>query len=130
MDSSDNCNDPLNKIAEIPRHPSISAESIESGYESPLPSVYEDAEYALDLKEKVVRALNQYKPITNFDDTKKLLEAFVHHLPLKGQLVLMMEINDHADSPEKLRLLRNFLVDTILKPSMWLSLTLDLNSIC
>lgn len=74
--------------------------------------------------------MNQYNPITKFDDTKKVLEAFVDHLPLEGRLVLMMEIDDHADSPEKLRLLRNFLVDTILKPSKWLSLTLDLNSIC
>ncbi|KAK4212807.1 hypothetical protein QBC37DRAFT_287317 [Rhypophila decipiens] len=110
--------DPLDLIPEIPRHPSISAENIERGYKSPLPSVCdENTDYTLDLKERAILVLNQYKPSTESDDdTAKVLGTFIDYLPSEGQVVLMQEINDYADDPKRLRQLRNFMVDAILKP--------------
>lgn len=52
------------------------------------------------------------------DDTYKVLRTFVTKLPKRGQLALMSEIKHLKDNSPKLRQLRNFLVDTILKPSM------------
>ncbi|KAM7202443.1 hypothetical protein V8F33_002851 [Rhypophila sp. PSN 637] len=111
-----NWEDPLNYIPDIPRHPSISAEDLESGYKSPLPSVDENTDYTLDLKERAILVLNRYKPSTESDDTAKVLGAFIDYLPSEGQVVLMQEIQGYADDLVKLRQLRNFMVDAILKP--------------
>ncbi|KAK3934148.1 hypothetical protein QBC46DRAFT_300301 [Diplogelasinospora grovesii] len=116
MEFPDDWIDPLAALAEVPRHPSISTESITSEYESSLPSVFPSPQLAQDLEGKVSRALAGYTPIRPSDDTKDVLNAFLEHLPTRGQLVLMAEIDEHAADPPKLRMLRNFLVDAILKP--------------
>ncbi len=51
------------------------------------------------------------------DDTVEILCAFLAKLPREGQLVLMSEITEFKYNSAKLRQLRNFLVDALLRPS-------------
>ncbi|KAK3933796.1 hypothetical protein QBC46DRAFT_401240 [Diplogelasinospora grovesii] len=111
MEFPDGWTDPLAALPEIPRHPSISSED-----ESPLPSVFPSPQLAEDLEGKASRALRNYTPISPTDDTKDVLAIFLEHLSTQGQMVLMAEIDQFAADPPKLRMLRNFLVDAILKP--------------
>ncbi|KAK5651102.1 hypothetical protein OQA88_13284 [Cercophora sp. LCS_1] len=60
--------------------------------------------------------LSDYQPIHPSDDTAKVLRAFADNLSGQGLSRLQSEIYDFAKNPHQLRQLRNFLVDTILKP--------------
>ncbi len=115
----DDWRDPLAALADISDHPTVSADDIISAYESQLPSVYDDVEFALDLRDRALQVLRGYTPIRTQDDTRDILQAFMDHLPLKGQQVLMKEIDACTEDPKQLRILRNFLVDAILKPSTY-----------
>ncbi|KAK4198931.1 hypothetical protein QBC40DRAFT_298060 [Triangularia verruculosa] len=64
------------------------------------------------------RAIENYPPLTQYDDTKYFLQTLLHYLPLSGRINLMSEIAEHADDPPKLRQIRNFLVDTVLRPAV------------
>lgn len=118
MESPDNWSD-------LPRHPSVGAETIATEYESSLSSTFSSLDLAEDLQAKAFRALERYTPLRPSDDTRELLMAFLKHLPTKGRLVLMAEIDEHADDAGKLRMLRDFLVNAILKPSMFFPRRLD-----
>jgi len=68
----------------------------------------------------VSNSLSEYRPIHSSDDTAKVLRAFVDNLSGPGLSTLQSDIVIWAHDPPKLRQLRNFLVDAILKPSMFL----------
>lgn len=119
MEFPDSGVDPLVALAEVPRHPSISTESITSECESSLPSAFPSPQLEQGLGGKASRALALYTPIRPADNTKGVLGALLEHLPTGGQLVLMAEIDEYAADPPKLRMLRNFLVDAILKPTIF-----------
>ncbi|KAK4650381.1 hypothetical protein QC762_706935 [Podospora pseudocomata] len=65
-------------------------------------------ERALALKVDSLDALRSYIPRGKMDDTRQVLEAFVHDLPLEGGRILMQEIVDSSATPKKLLQLRNF----------------------
>jgi hypothetical protein len=127
--------DPLAGLVDVPRHPSITEETITREFESTLPSQSQSpaspplvtpslplvAEGDDDLHERAASALAEYAPVRPSDDTRRVLEAFLHHLPAEGKVVLMAEVVRYASEPPKLRELRNFLVEAILKPRMLLS---------
>jgi hypothetical protein len=114
--------DPLTTLPEISRHPSIDSStgsSDGSETESLLPSVFENLNEAFALLDKAHQALDEYAHAhSDDDDTRALLNAFLDHLPTKGQEVLASEIALYAGDHGKIRALRNFLVDAILKPRM------------
>ncbi|KAK3938639.1 hypothetical protein QBC46DRAFT_389719 [Diplogelasinospora grovesii] len=64
----------------------------------------------------ISNALDEYQPIHASDDTTKVLQAFVDNLSGQGLSTLQLDILNFASDPRKLRQLRNFLVDAILKP--------------
>lgn len=104
--------DPLGNLGPIADHPS--PESIVTSELSSAPS---DSELWLDLREKVDKLLRLYKPRSRDDDTAMVLKIFLQKLPKDGQTPLMSEIDSINQHDAKLRQLRNFLVDAILKPS-------------
>jgi hypothetical protein len=105
--------DPLSGI-EIPPHPVPTPISI---LNSNLSSVLDDVEQYLAFKDKAMRVLTSYTPANSNDDTAPVLRIFLDKLPKDGQMVLSIEIEALGSSP-KLQQLRDFLVDTILKPCM------------
>jgi hypothetical protein len=64
-----------------------------------------------------LQILGEYAPANSRDDTARILGAFVENLPEDGQVVLMQEIETF--NPDQLRQLREFLVQAILRPSMF-----------
>lgn len=120
MDLPTNWADPLARIPDIPSHPSISEETILKEYSQRVPSLSpsEIPSNSLELRAQATTILSQYQPANSTDNTSTLLEAFMEHLPANGQHVLLSEIVSFATMPESLRSLRDFLFDTILKPSM------------
>ena len=106
--------DPLRKLPGIAPHPA--PESVAS---SELSSIQEDSNRWYDSRTAVLKILeDRYVPNGPKDDTPKILRTFVMKLPKGGQLALMSEILLLKGESTKLRQLRNFLVDAILKPSM------------
>ncbi|KAK3308406.1 uncharacterized protein B0T15DRAFT_508876 [Chaetomium strumarium] len=105
---------PLAGLPELSSHPSNDSNS-SSGWESLLPSVFEDPDQAFELLDKAHRTLDDYARDHFGDDTKAPLNAFLDHLPTKGQEVLAREIVEYAEDHGKLRALRHFLVDAIVK---------------
>ncbi|KAK1770066.1 hypothetical protein QBC33DRAFT_617379, partial [Phialemonium atrogriseum] len=104
--------DPLRKLPTIAPHPA--PESVAS---SELSSILEDSNRWYDSRTAVLKILeDRYVPNGPKDDTPKVLRTFVMKLPKGGQLALMSEILLLKDDSTKLRQLRNFLVDAILKP--------------
>jgi hypothetical protein len=73
------------------------------------------------LKHQTDSFLLGYKRNDIYDDTDTFINQLLNHLPTEGQIVLMKEIvelgNRFDDFHDKLRQLRNFFVDAILKPS-------------
>ncbi len=63
-----------------------------------------------------VEILKNYIPKTLQDDTSKVLRAFLGKLLKEGKHALISEIIYLSTHPSRLRQLRNFLVDAILKP--------------
>lgn len=61
--------------------------------------------------------LELYDKNSRLDDTALVLRAFLDNLPEAGQQILLSEIKQHQRDGPKLRQLRNFLVDAVLKPS-------------
>ncbi|KAL2126820.1 hypothetical protein VTI74DRAFT_179 [Chaetomium olivicolor] len=104
---------PLSTIPLISPHPTFSPE------DSPLSSAAASPGQYGDLREKSRQILEDYTPINDVDDTTKVLSAFLENLPKNGQMMLMGEIQLYESEPVKLRRLRNFLVDAILKPISW-----------
>jgi hypothetical protein len=121
--------DPLAGLVDVPRHPSITEETITREFELTLPSQPQSpasppppvAEGDDDLHERAASALAEYAPVGPSDDTRRVLEAFLHHLPAEGKVVLMAEVVRYASEPPQLRELRKFLVEAILKPRKLLS---------
>jgi hypothetical protein len=70
-----------------------------------------------DRQEEVEVILDGYVPTQQSDDTTIVFRAFLKYLCKEGQMILMGEIIQLRQEPTKLRMLRNFLVDAILKPS-------------
>ncbi len=105
---------PLRNLPACAPHPAP-----ESVVSSKLSSILEDSNHWYDSRSAVLKTLeDHYVPNSPEDDTLKVLRTFVMKLPKRGQLALMSEIRLFKDNPAKLRQLRNFLVDAILKPSM------------
>lgn len=73
---------------------------------------------ARDLQADVDKILNDYSntPINEQDDTPKVLRAFHKFLCKEAKVILLQEIKQFTEKPE-LRQFRDFLVDSILKPS-------------
>ena len=106
--------DPLRNFAPRVTHPA--PESVAS---SELSSVFGSDEEWYETRTVLLQTLkNDYKPNGPKDDTAKVLRTFAMKLPKEGQLALVSEIHLLQGDSAKLRQLRNFLVDTILKPSM------------
>ncbi|KAK3940786.1 hypothetical protein QBC46DRAFT_312764 [Diplogelasinospora grovesii] len=108
--------DPLRKLA-----PSVSHPAPESVASSELSSVFADHDddrwyKTCDVLLKTMK--DDYIPNSSQDDTPKVLHTFLMKLPKDGQLALMSEIQLLKNDAARLRQLRNFLVDTILKPIM------------
>ncbi|KAM0254345.1 hypothetical protein ACHAQJ_006877 [Trichoderma viride] len=84
--------------------------------ETPQPEPSKGQRKALDTR--VNQVLRNYTPLPDEseDDTVEVFQAFLKHLSGLGQATLRNEIIHFADEPVKLRMLRNFLVDAILKP--------------
>ncbi len=92
-----------------------------------LSSAISDPEKWFDCKRAILRSLDEYfVPNGPKDDTIKVLNAFVTKLPKEGQLILASEITDIKYDSVKLRQLRNFLVDAVLKPSKFAKLSATL----
>jgi len=120
--------DPLAAMAAVPEHPIFDEDTILRGFQSSLPpdsplatleterpssqGIAEDAALG-----QAARILAEYLPARLPDDTSRVLRAFLDHLPSQGKSVLASEICQLASSPPRLRQLRNFMVDAILKPS-------------
>ncbi|KAI2626518.1 hypothetical protein GGR54DRAFT_637090 [Hypoxylon sp. NC1633] len=106
--------DPLRKLA-----PSVAHPSPESVTSSELSSVFGDNDRWYETRNTLLKALDDgYTPNGPEDDTTEVLRTFVMKLPKDGQLALMSEIYHLKDDGARLRQLRNFLVDAILKPMM------------
>ncbi|KAL7799968.1 hypothetical protein V8C37DRAFT_407076 [Trichoderma ceciliae] len=91
----------------LTRHPSSDTQ-VSSAPDSP--------EQWKNQRERVDEILNDYTPVQRQDDTSHVFRSFLKHLCKEGQMTLMDEIIQFAPEPPKLRMLRNFLVDAILKP--------------
>jgi hypothetical protein len=102
---------PLRTLGPITEHPSPTS-SVSSGY---LSSVLSNLEEYEDLRMKVDKRLDLYKPVED-DDTTDFLRIVSSRLPKKGNINLMYDIISLKDD-SKLRQLRNHFVDAILKPS-------------
>ncbi|KAL7625683.1 hypothetical protein AAE478_004904 [Parahypoxylon ruwenzoriense] len=102
--------DPLGGII-IEKHPTPET--------SVLSSAISDPNVFYDCMENVDKVLDSYVPnaALDDDDTTRVLWHAVHNLPRLGSLQLMAEILEIGRDHEKLRQLRNFLVDAVLKPS-------------
>lgn len=104
--------DPLARLPQISGHPQLSP------FDSPISSAPASPGKYGELLQKSRRILHEYNPVNSTDDTTRVLEAFLKHLCKDGQVTLMGELESFENEQDKLRLLRNFLVDAILKPSM------------
>lgn len=118
MEAPEGWANPLAKLPPILGHPSLSLD------DAPISSLSRKSseQYEEELRQKSQQTLANYSPVESSvgDDTPKLLGIFLEHLlDVGGQITLMEEIEDFKDDPYKLHLLRNFLVDAILKPSTW-----------
>ncbi|OAA55875.1 hypothetical protein SPI_08082 [Niveomyces insectorum RCEF 264] len=106
--------DPLTSLPQCASYPAP-----ESHASSELSSILDDPDEWYERRAAVLRLLHEdYVPHGPGDDTVKVLETFVVKLPKGGQLAIMSEIISLRDDQAKLRQLRNFLVDAILKPMM------------
>ncbi len=106
-------------LAPIGSHPAP-----ESTISSSLSSAISDPDKWYDCRRSTLASLDElYVPNSPKDDTAKVLRAFLMKLPKEGQLVLASEIVELRHDDVKLRQLRNFLVDAILKPSMYTALS-------
>ncbi len=106
--------DPLRNLA---LRPYPAPESVAS---SILSSTVSDIETYFEKSGEAKTVLDNYVA-TNNDDTAKVINAFLKHLPKEGQIVLLKEVLYFKDNGQKLRELRNFLIDAILKPSKSMS---------
>lgn len=103
--------DPLARLPPIQGHPQLSP------FDSPISSAPSSPGRYGELREKSQRILRNYEQVNSLDDTPRVLNAFLEHLCKDGQMTLMGEVEDFEHDANKLRLLRNFLVNAILKPS-------------
>ncbi|KEZ42040.1 hypothetical protein SAPIO_CDS6451 [Scedosporium apiospermum] len=67
-------------------------------------------------RSEAILVLQHYTPLNRHDDTALLLRTFLNNLPDDGKLALALDVLSVAGEDNKLRQLRNFLVDAILKP--------------
>ncbi len=116
--------DPLRYLGPISPHPAP-----DSPVDSVLSSAISDPDTWRDRHNEASIVLRDYIPTTPQGDTAKVLETFLTELPKEGQLALMSEILLFKDDGKKLRELRNFLVDAILKPSKYINVVLLLSLI-
>ncbi|KAI5865908.1 hypothetical protein GGS23DRAFT_359584 [Durotheca rogersii] len=99
--------DPLGGIV-IERHPTPETSVLSSALSNP--DVFHDR------MEEVGRVFGLYQPNAVPDDTTRVLRHAVDNLPKLGSLQLIGEILEIDRDHEKLRQLRNFFVDAVLKP--------------
>jgi hypothetical protein len=121
--------DPLAGII-IPPHPTPSSTILCSALSDP-------AEY-YDQIEQADKLFDLYVPSKEDDDTTRILWHAIRNLPKAGSLQLMSEILHVGSNHEKLRQLRDFFVNSVLKPSTYflvkciliLLLTITLTNSC
>ncbi|KAL7781851.1 hypothetical protein V8C37DRAFT_413943 [Trichoderma ceciliae] len=99
--------DPLASYTPISRHPSP---------DTPPVLAPDSLEQRNGLRERVDQILDDYIQVQSNDDTANVFRAFLNNLCKEGEATLISEILQFAADPPKLRMLRNFLVDAILKP--------------
>lgn len=105
-------------VRAIPQHPNVDEETIVStAFSTYLSAAFEDPVKAWELYDRCSQAFSRYVQISPQDDTKRVLEAFITHLPVAGRITLIREIEENSANARKLRQLRNFLVDALLKPA-------------
>jgi hypothetical protein len=100
--------DPLAHLPQIAQHPGDCPRL------SPAP---DSPSLEASFVEVITGKLNDYEPVSDDDSTAKVLQAFVDELSGEDRSTLLGEIYHFAADPPKLRQLRHFLVDAILKPS-------------
>lgn len=106
--------DPLRKLSAPRPHPA--PESVAS---SKLSAILADSNRWFKCRTEVLEELDdRFIPNGPKDDTPRVLRTFAVKLPKRGQLALLSEIDLLRDNSPKLRQLRNFLVDAVLRPSM------------
>jgi hypothetical protein len=113
---------PLAKLPPIVGHPSLLLDDSPTSSSSPrTPKRFRE------LQQNSRQTLNNYSPDHSMDDdTPEVLGVFLDNLfDPGGQISLMEEIDEFKDHPHMLRLLRNFLVDVILKPRTSLPLCIN-----
>ena len=96
----------------ITEHPLSEAERHIMNSECSLSSAPTDPDLYFDLKSRATRRLNQYNA-TPGDDTVRVLEAALEHIPKHGQVNLMYDITELVED-EALRTLRDHFVSAIL----------------
>jgi hypothetical protein len=101
--------DPLRVLGPLTRNPSSITDDVSSILSDPkgLDNAFEQVDKLLDL----------YRPVADDDKTVDFLRVFLNRLPKEGQAALLSDILDIGRDDEKLRTLRDHLVDVILKPS-------------
>lgn len=130
MSSPDGWDNPLAHLQPISQHPSQGvnekiaeyANKIDSNakfdYDSELSSPTQGPHHYANLYNIASLTLGNYTKLDDNDDTKEVLGAFLEYLSTAGRTALMEEIEEFSTNPPKLRQLRNFLVEAVLKPSM------------
>ena len=118
MDLAPFWSDPIADLAETPEHPSVSTERVLSDVTSGIGSTFSSINPAESAKNAYLAAIATYTKARKDDDTLEVLKAFVDNLPSNGSARLMGEIGEFANDPTKIRMLRKFLVDALIKPSM------------
>lgn len=93
-------------------HPDIDATS----FDDRLSSISDGAEAELHME--IANAVcDDYVPSDPLDDTSDVLKVFLQRLYGPGLYSLAVEIFLYKNSPNKLRALRNHLIDALLNPS-------------
>jgi hypothetical protein len=116
MDDVRSWRNPLRALPTISPHP-LQSSSGDSSL-TPLPSPPRPgSERWHGLRQESTQVLEVYGLSKPGDDTKEVLSAFLKHLSGRGQAILITEVVHCSRlDPIKLRHLRDFLVDAILKP--------------
>ena len=73
--------------------------------------------YLDDAFDKAEKLLGLYRRLATDDTTTDLLRIFLERLPKEGKAALVSDILAIGRDDQKLRTLRNHLVEAILKPS-------------
>ncbi|KAL7789845.1 hypothetical protein V8C37DRAFT_385905 [Trichoderma ceciliae] len=101
---------PLQALALVTDNP---ARALSEDLSEALSSALTDPQGFETARQRAKKLIEAYQPVSPSDDTAAVLDIFLAKLPKEGQTAL---ISDIIISEKDLRLLRNHLVDAILKP--------------